>query len=76
MLTELQWQRTYFKARISRLVDRFYCWLAWLLSKKLVYYSGIRLWANATQGDYSHVDVTDVNICDALKRWEKQEKEK
>ena len=71
MLTELKRQAKYFRPRIARLVEDMYFKLAWLLPRKLVYYVGIRLWAHATQGDYSTVEVPAVLMTDALGRWEK-----
>lgn len=48
----------------------FYCWVAWRLPKKLVYWAVIRLMAYATQGDYSGQVVPELTAMDALQRWE------
>jgi hypothetical protein len=44
--------------------------LAWLLPKRLVYWSSIRLMAHATQGEYGAQEVPALLAMDALKRWE------
>jgi hypothetical protein len=45
-------------------------WLAWKLPRRLVYWAAIRLMAHATCGKWSSHPVPQVNIIDALHRWE------
>ncbi len=67
----IKFQLAYLRARITRLVERFWYWLAWATPKTLVYFIGIRLWANATTGEYSHVEAPGVLMEEAIKRWDK-----
>ena len=50
--------------------EKFWIKIAWLLPKNLIYWATIRLWANATQGEWAHVESPAVTISDAVKRWE------
>jgi hypothetical protein len=70
MIAELRWQYAYLRVRRARMIERFWFWLAWAIPKKLVYFSGIRLWAHATQGEYSHVEAPAVTMDESIKRWE------
>lgn len=45
--------------------------LAWLLPRKLAYWSAIRVGAHATTGQYSTTIVPELTFADALQRWEK-----
>jgi len=49
---------------------RFMQWLAWKLPRDLVYFSAIRLAANATTGSHSNQIVPELRFMDAVKRWE------
>lgn len=44
-------------------------WIVWKLPKPIIYWSAIRLGANATQGKYSNQVVPDLKLMDALERW-------
>ncbi len=44
-------------------------WVADRLPKKVVYFVGIRLWVNATSGQYSEHDANEMTVDDALTRW-------
>lgn len=46
-------------------------WLAWKLPRRLVYWSAIRLMAHATAGEYGSTCPSELNVIEALKRWEK-----
>ena len=47
----------------------FGIWLAWRVPHKLVYWCGIRLWANATTGEFGHRDAADVLLSQAVDDW-------
>lgn len=47
--------------------------VTWSLPHVVVYWCGIRLWANATMGPYCHVHPDAVSLSEALKHWEKHE---
>jgi len=49
--------------------DKIIYWLTRRLPKKLVYWCGIRLWANATQGKWAHYEAPAVTMDEALKRF-------
>ena len=49
--------------------DRFYCWLAWLLPRRLVYWAAIRVCARATVKEYSGQEVPKLKALEALERW-------
>ena len=46
--------------------------IVWRLSKRIIYWSAIRLIAYGTQGKYGNTIVPDLSAMDALKRWERQ----
>ena len=51
--------------------EKLQMFIVWhCLPKSIVYWSAIRVGANATQGDYSNQVVPDLLFIDALKRWE------
>jgi hypothetical protein len=54
---------------ISRLTEKCWTTLAWLMPKKLVYWCSIRLMVNATTGEHSSQVVPELTAMDALKRW-------
>jgi len=58
------------KYRINRLLEKMLLAIVWHLPKKLVYWCAIRLMAHATAGQYSSQIVSELNVMDALKRWE------
>jgi hypothetical protein len=45
--------------------------IAWLLPHRLVYWCGLRLWANATTGEYSNELAPGMTIDTILDRWQK-----
>lgn len=45
--------------------------LVWKLPRSVVYWSAIRVMANATTGEYRNQIVPDLTAMDALERWEK-----
>ena len=49
--------------------DRFICWLAWKLPRRLVYWATVRLMAHAT-GIYNTMETGKISILDALRTWE------
>ena len=49
----------------------FYQTIAWWLPKKLVYFAGIRLWANASTGKWSNEEAPKITLDVALQRWDK-----
>lgn len=49
--------------------EKFWIKLAWLLPKKLVMWSSIRLIANATTGEYRNQIVPELTAMEALDRW-------
>lgn len=51
--------------------DRLARYLAWLLPRRLVYWSSVRLFAQATGGPWSRQQA--VTVVDALARWEHHE---
>ena len=44
-------------------------WIANRIPNKIAYFVGIRLWANATTGQYSKHDATIITMDDCLVRW-------
>ena len=52
----------WYRERLSR-------WIANHLPRWIVYHALIRAWANATQGEFSHVDVTKVTADQMINRW-------
>lgn len=50
--------------------EKLITFIVWRLPKSIVYWSAIRVGANATQGDYGNESPTDLNFVTALKRWE------
>jgi hypothetical protein len=50
--------------------DRLYQWLAYRLPKGLVYWAAIRMFAHATTGKYGDTIVTELDVMEALKRWD------
>jgi hypothetical protein len=59
----------FLRIKLNRLVEKFWMWLAWHLPKELVKWSGVRLVAHATQGEYSDTVVPELTAMDALERW-------
>ena len=55
---------------ISRPAEKALLWFVYKLPKKLVYWSAIRVGANATTGNYSNQVVPELNFMEALKRWD------
>jgi len=47
-----------------------YLWLAYRLPRRLVYWATIRLWCHATIGRYSDTIVPELEVGEALKRWD------
>ena len=58
------------KIRKSKAIERLWFKLAWFIPRKLVYFAAIRLWANSTQGQWSHVYPMDVTVDEAVERWQ------
>ena len=54
----------------SKIQEKFWLKLAWMVSKKLAYWCAIRLGANATQGKYSSQEVPELSYMEALERWD------
>ncbi len=67
---EVAIMRLEMKTRKSKAVERLWFKLAWFIPRKLVYFAVIRLWANATQGQWSHVAAPDVTVSEAIERWQ------
>lgn len=55
----------------SNMIDKIMMKLAWLLPRKLAYWSAIRVGAHATTEQYSTTIVPELTFADALQRWEK-----
>lgn len=55
----------------SRLAEKTIRKVVWSLPEKIVYWSAIRVMANATTGQYSNQIVPDLKAMDALERWNK-----
>lgn len=53
--------------------DRLKFWIAWHLPHWLVYMCGIRLWANATTGEFNKEEAPALLIDTAIHRWENKE---
>jgi len=51
--------------------ELIYLKIAKMLPKKLVYFCGIIIGANATTGKYSNQVVPELYFTEALKRWDK-----
>lgn len=52
------------------MMEKLWMWLAWKLPRGLVCWCAVRVFANATTGEYGHVLVPEVTMIDALKRWD------
>lgn len=50
--------------------ERLWRWLAWALPRDLAYWGAIRVMAYATMGRYGGTDPNELNVMEALKRWE------
>lgn len=48
----------------------FYMHVAWMMPRRLVYWCAVRVGAHATAGQYSDQVVPDLNVMEALKRWD------
>jgi len=44
-------------------------WFAWKLPKRLVMWCAYRVGVNATQGEYSNQNVSELTFIDSVKRW-------
>ena len=62
------------KYKSRKFIEKLWLWFIWKLPRKLIYWSSIRLMANATTGEYSSQEVSKINIIDALSRWERCQK--
>jgi hypothetical protein len=51
------------------MIEKIKLWIVWHLPRWMIYWSSIRLMANATQGKYSNQIVPELLAMDALKRW-------
>lgn len=60
----------YLKWRLISTRDAMFRDVAWLLPRRLVYWSAIRLMAHATTGPHEKQVVPDLLAVDALKRWD------
>jgi hypothetical protein len=60
----------WFKYELPRLQEKAWMWIAWHLPKTLVMWCYIRLAARATTGEYDTTNPTELNVMEALKRWE------
>jgi hypothetical protein len=49
--------------------ERFGMWLAWRLPRRLAYWCAIRVIAWATTGPHGNTNPHDLNVVEALKRW-------
>ncbi len=57
------------KHKLSRLNEKVWMGLAWLLPKQLVYWASIRLIAHATTGKFGNTVVPELSGIEALNRW-------
>ena len=51
--------------------EKILWWIAYKIPKQIVYLCGIRIWANATTGEFSSENATDIKMDEAIRRWEK-----
>lgn len=49
--------------------EKIIIWIVWKLPRKIIYWSAIRLFANATTGKYGDQITPELLAMDALKRW-------
>lgn len=54
----------------TKFLERALMKVVWALPEKVVYWSAIRLMANATTGPYSSQVVPELTAIDALQRWD------
>lgn len=59
-----------FRYRLYKLPDTIMRWVAWKLPRRIVYWSYIRVGAYATTGKHGSTVVPELNMMDALERWE------
>jgi hypothetical protein len=55
--------------RLGRLPEKFAMWIAWRLPRAVCHWCAVRLFAHATQGEWSNEHPESVTVIDALRRW-------
>lgn len=55
---------------IEQAIDKVIRFIVWKLPRRFLYWSIIRAWANASTGEWSHVDATAVTVNQMLSRIE------
>lgn len=48
--------------------DKFWMWLAWLLPRELVYFAGVRVFANVSV-KHGHLVASEITMFEGLKSW-------
>ena len=55
--------------KTKKCFDNCLMWLVWKLPRRVVYWCGIRIWANASFGEGSEDVVGEILLITALRRW-------
>lgn len=61
------------RSRLEARAERALMWFVWRLPTRIVYWAFIRVWANATTGQFGTVEAPAVMADDALRCWERRE---
>lgn len=51
--------------------DKFFCWLAWLLPRRLAYWAAIRVLTWASTREFSHREMGSITVIEAIQSWPK-----
>jgi len=46
--------------------DKFFCWLAWLLPRRLAYWAAIRVLTWASTREFSHREMGSITVIEAI----------
>ena len=58
------------KYRVDKFIEKVTLWVAWHLPRRLVMWCYFRVAAHATGGKYGNTNPCDLNIMEAIKRWD------
>jgi hypothetical protein len=53
----------------EKTAERIAIWIAWILPRRIAYWTAIRVGTHATTGKYSDQVVPELTFTDALRRW-------
>lgn len=70
MLKFYRWHKYHLEYNFAKIREKLAFKIAWLMPHWLVYFCGIRMACNGTQGKYDHQIVPELTMMDAIKRWD------